>query len=181
LRLTSPAAAIEQGVGLVPSDRGVALCLPLSIRDNLTLASLRPLSRGGIVDRRRQAALIDEVMTSLRVRARSAGQAVETLSGGNQQKVLLGRVLARHPRLLLLYDATRGVDVSTKAEIFNLMDEQAAAGVGILFHSTDVTELIAMCDRVVVMHDGSVRAELSGDELTRKRIIGAAVGGAGDE
>ena len=181
LRLNSPAAAIEQGIGLVPSDRGLALCLPLSIRDNVTLGSLGTLSRAGLVDRRRQTAMVGDVMTSLRVRARTAGQAVETLSGGNQQKVLLGRVLARHPRLLLLYDATRGVDVGTKAEIFRLMDEQATAGVGILFYSTDVTELITMCDRVIVMHDGRVRAQLAGGELTQERILGAAIGGAGDE
>jgi ribose transport system ATP-binding protein len=176
LHLSSPAAAIEQGVGLVPSDRGLALCLPLSIRDNITLATLSELSKAGLVDRRRQGAVVDEVMRSLRVRARTTAQPVETLSGGNQQKVLIGRVLTRRPRLLLMYDATRGVDVGTKAEIFRLMDEQAGAGVGILFHSTDVTELMAMCDRVIVMHDGSVRAELAGDELTREKIVGAAVG-----
>jgi ABC-type sugar transport system ATPase subunit len=181
LRLGSPAAAIEQGVGLVPSDRGLALCLPLSIRDNVALGSLGSLSRFGLVDRQRQATIVGDVMTSLRVRARTPGQAVETLSGGNQQKVLLGRVLARRPRLLLMYDATRGVDVGTKAEIFRLMDEQAGAGVGILFYSTDVTELMTTCERVIVMHDGRVRAELAGGELTQERIVGAAIGGAGHE
>jgi ribose transport system ATP-binding protein len=181
LRLSSPAAALEQGVGLVPSDRGLALCLPLSIRDNVALGNLGALSRGGLVDRGRQASIVGEVMTSLRVRARTPSQAVDTLSGGNQQKILLGRVLARGPRLLLMYDATRGVDVGTKAEIFRLMDEQAAAGVGILFYSTDVTELMTMCERVIVMHDGRVRAELAGDDLTQERIVGAAVGSSGHE
>jgi len=179
LQLKSPAAAIEQGIGLVPSDRGLSLCLPLSIRDNVALGNLSALSRFGVVDRAREGAIAADVMTSLRVRARTAGQGVETLSGGNQQKVLLGRVLARHPRLLLMYDATRGVDVGTKAEIFHLMDEQAERGVGILFYSTDLTELTAMCNRVIVMHDGRVRVALTGDDLTQERIVGAAIGGGG--
>jgi ribose transport system ATP-binding protein len=181
LKLSSPAAALDQGVGLVPSDRGLALCLPLSIRDNIALGNLGTLSHAGLVDRRRQAEIVSEVMTSLRVRARTPAEPVENLSGGNQQKILLGRVLARRPRLLLMYDATRGVDVGTKAEIFRLMDEQADGGVGILFYSTDVAELMTMCERVIVMHDGRVRAQLAGEDLTQARIVGAAVGGAGDE
>ncbi|HMK22537.1 MAG TPA: sugar ABC transporter ATP-binding protein [Terriglobales bacterium] len=177
LRLGSPAAAIAQGVGLVPHDRGLALCLSLSIRDNLTLGSLRAISRFGLIIREKESRIVHRAMTALRVRARGARTIVETLSGGNQQKVLLGRVLALQPKLLLLYDATRGVDVGTKAEIFNLIREQARAGVAILFYSTDVTELIAMCHRVVVLHDGSVRAELSGIAVTEQNIIAAAIGG----
>jgi ribose transport system ATP-binding protein len=86
-------------------------------------------------------------------------------------------VLTSQPRLLLMYDATRGVDVGTKAEIFHLMRQQAEAGVAILYYSTDAAELTAMCDRVVVLHDGRIRAQLSGADLTQERIIAAAIGG----
>jgi ribose transport system ATP-binding protein len=158
----------------------MALCLPLTIRDNLTLGSLDTVARFGLVSSARETALARSVMSRLNVRARGPGQVVETLSGGNQQKILLGRVLERHPRLLLMYDATRGVDVGTKAEIFNLMHEQAAEGVAILYYSTDSTELLATCDRVIVMHDGGVRATLMGGELTQERILSASLGGASD-
>jgi ribose transport system ATP-binding protein len=178
LALRSPAAAIEQGVGLVPHDRGLALCLPLSIRDNLTLGSIDSISRFGLIDRDRERALVQRAMSSLRVRARGARTLVETLSGGNQQKVLLGRVLSLDPSLLLLYDATRGVDVGTKAEIFHLVRQQADAGVAILFYSTDVAELIALSDRIVVLHDGRIRAELLGDDISEEKVIEAVIGSA---
>jgi ribose transport system ATP-binding protein len=177
LKLRSPTAAKRYGIGLVPEDRSLALCLPLSIRDNLTLGSFETVSRFGMVSRGRETAMVTRVMTNLHVRAQSGGQVVETLSGGNQQKVLLGRVLEANPRLLLLYDATRGVDVGTKAEIFALMHAQADAGVAVLYYSTDATELLTNCDRVIVMHDGAIRATLAGEALTHEGIISAAVGG----
>jgi ribose transport system ATP-binding protein len=178
VRPRNPAIAMREGIGLVPHDRGLALCLPLSIRDNIGLGALDRISRFGLIDRAREAAIVKSATDALRVRARSARQAVETLSGGNQQKVLLGRVLARRPRLLLMYDATRGVDIGTRSEIFQLMRAQADDGVGILYYSTDVSELIALCDRVVVIHDGGLRAELRGEALSKERIIAAAIGGA---
>jgi ribose transport system ATP-binding protein len=177
LRLTSPATAMHQGVGLVPEDRSLALCLPLSIRANLTLGTFDMVARGGLVSPRREAALAARVIKRLKVRATSSSQPVEALSGGNQQKVLLGRVLERGPRLLLMYDATRGVDVGTKADIFKLMHEQADQGVAILCYSTDATELLSACDRVIVMHDGRLHATLEGDEMTHERILSAALGG----
>jgi ABC-type sugar transport system ATPase subunit len=181
VRLGSPAAAIKRGIGLVPHDRGLALCLSLSIRDNLVLSSLQTISRYGVILRHKESSLVARAMTTLHVRARGPRTIVETLSGGNQQKVLLGRILALHPQLLLLYDATRGVDVGTKAELFHLIEEQAHAGVAILFYSTDVTELIALCHRVIVLHDGLISAELSGDAINEQEIIAAAIGGRRDD
>jgi ribose transport system ATP-binding protein len=176
-RSRSPQAAMRHGIGLVPHDRGLALCLPLTIRDNISVGALDRISRFGLIDRARESEIVNATMKSLRVRAGSSRQAVETLSGGNQQKVLLGRVLARRPRLLLMYDASRGVDIGTRSEIFDLMRAQAVDGVGILYYSTDVGELIGLCDRVIVIHDGALRAELSGEALTKERIIAAAIGG----
>ena len=181
LHVRSPSAAIHRGVGLVPHDRGLALCPSLAIRDNLTLGSLRAISRFGLISRDRESAIVRQAFATLRIRARSGRTIVETLSGGNQQKVLLGRVLALQPKLLLMYDPTRGVDVGTKAEIFHLIREQARTGVAILFYSTDVTELTTLCQRVLVLHDGRVRAELSGDNVTEEAIIAAAIGGTPGE
>jgi ABC-type sugar transport system ATPase subunit len=108
---------------------------------------------------------------------RNLRQDVAALSGGNQQKVILARVLAQRPSLLLMYDATRGVDVGTKAEIYRLMREQCESGTSILFYSTDVVELVNMSDRVIVLHDGQIRAHLEGVEITESRIVAESVGG----
>ena len=113
----------------------------------------------------------------MQVTMRTARQEVSALSGGNQQKVLLGRVISRAPRLLLMFDATRGVDVGTKTEIYGLMREECARGAAILFYSTDAAELANLSDRVLVIHDGRLRADLAGAELTEARIIAASVGG----
>ena len=104
-------------------------------------------------------------------------QEAAALSGGNQQKIILGRVLAQRPSLLLMYDATRGVDVGTKAEIYRLMRAQCEQGTSILFYSTDVAELVNLADRVIVLHDGRIRAELDGEEITESRIVAESVGG----
>ena len=117
----------------------------------------------------------------LSIKLRDACQEVSALSGGNQQKVLLARALSQRPKLLLMFDATRGVDVGTKSEIYALMRDLCGAGVTILFYSTDVFELASMSDRVVVMHDGRVRAELEGAEITEGNIVGASVGGRGPQ
>jgi ribose transport system ATP-binding protein len=176
---TSPASALAAGIALVPEDRAAeGLCLALGIRDNLVLSSLRAISRIGFINRARERALVDEAVAELQITMRDPRDTVSALSGGNQQKVLLARVLARKPALLLLYDATRGVDVGTKAEIYRLMREQAAAGVAVLFYSSDAAELANLADRVLVMHDGRIAAQLTG-EIVEEDIVAAAVGGRG--
>ncbi|ADB51163.1 sugar ABC transporter ATP-binding protein [Conexibacter woesei] len=177
LRPSSPAQALDAGVALVPEDRAAeGLCLTLGVRDNVSLGNLRRISRLGLVDRGRERALVGDAVRELQIKVADVRDPVGGLSGGNQQKVLLGRVLARSPRLLLLYDATRGVDVGTKSEIYRLMREQAEAGVGVLFYSSDAAELANLADRVLVLHDGVVRAQLTG-EITEEEIVAAAVGG----
>jgi ribose transport system ATP-binding protein len=174
----SPSQALSAGIALVPEDRASeGLCLALSIRDNISLGNLSRVSRYSLISARRERQLVRNAVESLHILLRDPRQEANSLSGGNQQKVLLGRILAGQPDLLLLYDATRGVDVGTKSEIYQLMLEQCARGVGILFYSTDASELANMADRVVVMHDGTIRARLAGAELTEERIIAAAVGG----
>jgi ribose transport system ATP-binding protein len=176
----SPSQALASGIALVPEDRASeGLCLALSVRDNISLGNLGSVSSGTLISSRRERQLVRAAIESLHIALRHPRQEANALSGGNQQKVLLARVLAGEPDLMLMYDATRGVDVGTKTEIYQLMHEQCARGVGILFYSTDASELANMADEVVVLHDGTIRARLSGADLTEERIIAAAVGGGG--
>jgi ABC-type sugar transport system ATPase subunit len=178
VRLRHPRAALDAGIALIPEDRATeGLCMTLSIRDNISLGSLTELSSGGLVNPTRERRVLDSAVSKLRIALKDVRQEVAALSGGNQQKVILARVLAQKPSLLLMYDATRGVDVGTKAEIYRLMREQCDAGNSILFYSTDAQELVNMADRVVVLHDGRIRAHLEGVEITESRIVAESVGG----
>ena len=178
VRLRHPRAALDAGIALIPEDRASeGLCMTLSIRDNISLGSLPAITEAGFVSPKKERGLIAFAVSQLNVAMKNVRQEVAALSGGNQQKVILGRVLAQRPSLLLLYDATRGVDVGTKAEIYRLMRDQCDKGTSILFYSTDVAELVNMADRVVVLHDGHIRAHLEGVEITESRIIAESVGG----
>lgn len=178
VKLRDPVDALRARIALIPEDRSTeGLCLSLSIRDNIALGNLDRISTAGVISTGRERSLVDRVVSSMKVKMRTARQEVSALSGGNQQKVLLGRVISRAPRLLLMFDATRGVDVGTKTEIYGLMRDECARGAAILFYSTDTAELANLSDRVLVIHDGTLRAELAGDDLTEERIISASVGG----
>ncbi len=164
------------GVALVPEDRKTeGLLLPLPVRENLTLASLDRLRRLLLVDRARERGLVSRMVERLRIKVASPSRPVGTLSGGNQQKVVLGKWLATEPRLLLLMDPMRGIDVGTKQELYRLTRELADKGAGILFYSTDYDELIGMCDRVLILYRGRCRRELTGPEITETNIVGAAL------
>jgi ribose transport system ATP-binding protein len=178
VRLRHPRAALDAGIALIPEDRASdGLCMTLSIRENISVGSLPKISSWGLVNRAKESKLLASAVSQLNVAMKNLRQEVSALSGGNQQKVILARVLAQEPSLLLMYDATRGVDVGTKAEIYRLMREQCEGGRSILFYSTDVVELVNMSDRVVVLHDGQIRAELRGAEITESRIVAESVGG----
>jgi ribose transport system ATP-binding protein len=178
LAARAPRAAIAAGLVLVPEDRKrQGLVLGLSVADNLGLAALRAdRARLGFVDRRRQRALVDEQMRRLRVKAAGPRQPVQLLSGGNQQKVVLGKVLALRPRVLLLDEPTRGIDVGAKQEIHELIEALAAEGVAILFASSEMTEIIGLADRVLVLHEGALRGELARTELSEEAILQLATG-----
>jgi ribose transport system ATP-binding protein len=178
VRLRHPRAALDAGIALIPEDRASdGLCMTLSIRENISVGNLPKISSWGLVNRAKESKLLASAVSQLNVAMKNLRQEVSALSGGNQQKVILARVLAQEPSLLLMYDATRGVDVGTKAEIYRLMREQCESGRSILFYSTDVVELVNMSDRVVVLHDGQIRAELHGAEITESRIVAESVGG----
>ncbi|MGE6781844.1 sugar ABC transporter ATP-binding protein [Ensifer adhaerens] len=174
----SPAQARRNGIGmaLIPEDRKTeGLMLPMTVRDNLSLASLDRLTRGGIIDRVKEESAIDRMMTLLAIKAENIDAPVGALSGGNQQKVVIAKWLMRQPRIVLLNDPTRGIDVGTKQEIYQLLRRLAEAGAAILFYSTDYAELIGCCDRVLVLYDGAVKRELAGSEITERALIASAL------
>jgi ribose transport system ATP-binding protein len=178
VRIGSPADAIAAGVLLVPEDRRLhGLVLPESVGFNLSLPNLDRLGALLGVNRRAENALHRTWIDRLRVKTPSAAQPVGLLSGGNQQKVVYGKWLAREPRVLILDEPTRGVDVGAKAEIYALIDELAGKGVAVWMITSDMEELLGMSDRVVVMHEGRVAGELAGAALTEEAVMRLATGG----
>jgi ribose transport system ATP-binding protein len=177
----SDAKRPEIGMALIPEDRKTeGLMLPMSVRDNLSFAALGQLSRWGIVDRGAERAAVERIMRLLAVRSDGTEPAAGSLSGGNQQKLVIGKWLMTAPRIILLNDPTRGIDVGTKQEIYQLLRQLASSGAAILFYSTDYDELIGCCDRVLVMYDGAIRRELVGAEITEHALISSALNiGAG--
>lgn len=176
LRLGDPGRAIDAGIVHLPGDRhreGLLLSLP--VRENLTLLALGSLARLGIVDGRAQAAMAEERVAALGVRTPSIGSLVADLSGGNQQKILIGRSLLASPRLLLADEPTRGVDMGARVDVYRLLRASAAAGQGIVVLSSDALELQGLCDRVLVFSRGRVVEELRGERVTEAAITAAAV------
>jgi len=179
LALYSPADAIAAGIYLVPEDRRFqGLVLPASVRDNISLPSLDRLSRLGIVARRQEQELALRMCKQLNVRTPSTSQTVALLSGGNQQKVVLAKWLCRAPRVLILDEPTRGVDVGAKSEIYALMDQLACAGMAVLMISSDLEEILGMSDRVLVMHEGRLAGELPRAGLSEEAVMRLATGGS---
>jgi ribose transport system ATP-binding protein len=176
--ISSPRHALigREGIALVPEDRrGQGLLLSKSVRENLTLSVIKRFSDKGLLSAPKEAALVKEMVDFLRIKASSGEQLAETLSGGNQQKVIFGKMLLTEARVLLLYDPTRGVDVGTKGEIFQLMRDLAAKGYAILFYSSDMPELVHVADRVMVLSNGRAAAMLEGERLSEEGILRAAV------
>ncbi|GAA6179737.1 sugar ABC transporter ATP-binding protein [Shimia sp. NS0008-38b] len=172
----SPSACKNAAMALVPEDRKTeGLMLSLSIADNLLLPNYSGVSRGALIDANLAAREIDDAIAKLQIKTSSPAVAVETLSGGNQQKVVIAKWLALNPDVILLNDPTRGIDVGTKQEIYSLIRDLANAGKAILLYSTDYAELIGCCDRVSIMYDGLVVSELQGAQLTEQAIVAASL------
>jgi ribose transport system ATP-binding protein len=177
----SPTARIRAGVGLVSEDRkGEGLAQRETIVDNATYSRLAPYSRFGWLNLERRRAAVQDWMRRLNVKASSPDVTVEHLSGGNQQKVALVRILHQDADVLLLDEPTRGIDVGTKAEIYRLMATQAAEGKAIIFVSSYFNELLGVCDRVGVMVRGRLREIRPADRWTSDSILRCALGGEGE-
>ena len=174
----SPIAAIRAGLALAPEDRKLqGLVIEMTVRENLSLAALRRDQRpGGFLDFGKERAISEEMVERMGVKTPGDDQVVRYLSGGNQQKVVLGKWLAMKPKLLLLDEPTRGIDVGAKREIYALMEELASSGVAILFVSSEMEEILGMADRAIVMHEGRITGELSREELTEENVMQLATG-----
>ena len=174
LRTGSVATAMRAGIVLLPEDRKADGILPdLSVRENIVLAALPRLSSAGLVSRRRQESIVDTFMKRLRIKAASPDQRVGELSGGNQQKVLLARLLCMQPKVLLLDEPTRGIDVGAKAEVQALVDELAKDGLGVVLISSEFDEVVEGSDAIVVLREGKVVTRLEGDEVSETALLAA--------
>lgn len=171
--ITSPHRAMQHGMALLTEDRKeTGLFLALSVSENMEMAVLRDgYTHGGFVARHRLAHECDDMTTLLRIKTPDLEERIGNLSGGNQQKVLIGRWLMTHPRILILDEPTRGIDVGAKAEIHRLVSRLAADGVAILMISSELPEVIGMSDRILVMHEGRITGELSREAATQVRIM----------
>jgi rhamnose transport system ATP-binding protein len=178
VQITKPAQAMRHGIAYVSEDRrSLGLSLPMSIAANITLPTLhRYLTPIGLLRRRAEASAAEEYRRRLSIRAPSVEVEVSRLSGGNQQKVMLSKWLNTKPRLLILDEPTRGIDVGAKAEVHQMIDDLAAEGIAIILISSDLPEVLAMSDRVLVMREGRQAGVFSRREATQERILAAAMG-----
>lgn len=178
VRPRTPRDAIGLGIGLVPEDRKtLGLILNMVVRENTTLANLDALSRLGVIHRRREREVAERYVSDLHIRTPGIEQEVRNLSGGNQQKVVLAKWLFTQSSLLIFDEPTRGIDVGSKVEIYELMNDLVARGAAILMISSELPELLGMSDRVLVMHEGRLAGELSREHATQERVMHLATGG----
>jgi ABC-type sugar transport system ATPase subunit len=179
--IRSPLDAITHGIAMTPEDRRLRGLVPmLPVRTNLSLRALRALSRVGFIRGLRERTEVERIIQALAIHTRSQTVEVSTLSGGNQQKVLIGRWLMVPPRVLILDEPTRGIDVGAKAEVHAIIDRLARDGLAVLLISSELPEILGMSDRIVVMRDGTVAGEVTRQEASEERIMTIAAGGAAE-
>jgi ribose transport system ATP-binding protein len=181
VKIDSPQKAIALGMGFVPEERTTqGLFLGMAVRPNITISALDKVSRLGFVNFREASRLAQDYVSRLDIRTPSLRQKVRNLSGGNQQKVVLAKWLSLNPKVLILDEPTRGIDVGAKAEIHALMSQLAKQGVGIIMISSELPEVLGISDRILVMHEGRVAAEFQRDEASQDEIMLYATGGEGN-
>lgn len=177
VQIKSPQVAMERGLFYVPEERqSQGLILPFPIESNITLSILDRVTRLGFLSQSSEREVADKFAGSLSIRGAELSDPVDRLSGGNQQKVVVAKSLAREPSILLLDEPTRGIDVGAKSEIYRLIDDLAKDGKAVLLISSELEEVLSMSDRIVVMREGRVAGELTGEEATQEKIMAAATG-----
>ncbi|HEL0550865.1 TPA: sugar ABC transporter ATP-binding protein [Streptococcus equi subsp. zooepidemicus] len=178
IQVTNPVQAIRAGIGFLTEDRKEeGLILDFSIKDNMTLPSHKDFSKNGFFDDKISRDFVQKMIDRLRIKSGRPEMVVGNLSGGNQQKVVLAKWIGIAPKVLILDEPTRGVDVGAKREIYQLMNELAERGVPILLVSSDLPEVLGVSDRIVVMHEGRITGELSRGEATQEKVMQLATGG----
>jgi ribose transport system ATP-binding protein len=172
LKTGSPAASVSRGVGLLAEDRKADGIIPtMSVKDNITLAASRSVAKWGFVSKSKVESLVGEYVERLQIKLTDLGQSVAQLSGGNQQKVLLARLLCSDPDVVLLDEPTRGIDVGAKAEIQRLIDELAAEGLAVILISSELEDVIEGSNRVFVLKEGVIVGELAGDDISEDAVL----------
>ena len=170
---------MDAGIALVPEERrSQGVILSASIQDNIALANIPAVSSMGLVSGARIADITRRGMLDLQIKARGPRQSVGELSGGNQQKVVLAKMLARKPKVLLMDEPTRGIDVGTKAEIYRLIRELAAGGTTVVAVSSELPELIGMSDRIIIMHEGQISGEVQAEDANDELLLSYCYGKA---
>lgn len=178
VQIKNPADAIKNGIGFVTEDRkGQGLVLDMSVRENLTLPNLKKISAKSLIVKKKELQFVDRLISLLRIKTSGREQNVKSLSGGNQQKVVLGKWIGIEPKLLILDEPTRGVDVGAKKEIYEIMNKLTEKGVSIIMVSSELPEILGMSDRIMVIHEGKIAAVFPREEATQEKIMTAATGG----
>jgi len=176
IEIRSVQDAMRAGIALIPEDRKrQGLVLGMSVRENISMASIRRVMRGLRISRKLENALAKEFIQSLRIMTPDQQREVRNLSGGNQQKVVIAKWLATNADILILDEPTRGVDVGAKAEIYKLLNGFTAQGKGVIMISSEMPEVLGMCDRVVVFRDGAINGEFTRDEVTQEKLLDRAI------
>ena len=182
LTIRSPMDAIDSGICLIPEDRKLlGLVLPMCVRENISMSLLKRISTAGVVNSSKEGSVVKQYMSELRIKATGPEQLVKNLSGGNQQKVVLSKWLAMDPKVLILDEPTRGIDVGAKQEIYKIMVDLVRKGKTIIMISSDMEELIGMSDRMVILYEGKVTGILEKDEFSQERILKKSEGSDYDE
>lgn len=178
----TPKGSMRRGLAFLTEDRREeGLLMDASVAENVALVALRSFAGGGVVRKSALQKAVGKIVEALKIKSsKPEMQMVKSLSGGNQQKVVLGKWLLNEPEIFILDEPTRGIDVGAKYEIYRLINELAERGAGVLLISSEVEELIGMCDRILVMHDGRIQASYGRSEFDREKILRSALGGAGD-
>jgi ribose transport system ATP-binding protein len=176
VHFNSPLDAISHGLALAPEDRkGEGLVLEMTVAENASLASLAQVERFGLVNETAEHRLVERFIQRFQVKTPSLHQVIRNLSGGNQQKVILGKWLATQPKVLLLDEPTRGIDINAKSEIYKLIDEMARGGLAVIVVSSELPEILTVSDRIAVLCEGRKTAEFSRSEATDEKIMTAAL------
>ncbi|MWV43037.1 ATP-binding cassette domain-containing protein [Paenibacillus sp. HJL G12] len=176
--IKKPVDAVELGIGFITEDRkDEGLILDFSVRDNMVLPSLNSFTSKGIISSQKEKVFVDALIKRLQIKTHTSETAAGNLSGGNQQKVVIAKWVGIGPKLLILDEPTRGVDVGAKREIYQLMNELTGHGVAIIMVSSELPEVLGMSDRIVVVHEGHITGELSNEEATQEKIMTLATGG----
>lgn len=176
VKFKSAADAIKAGLALVPEDRKKdGLILGLDVKTNISLSSLEKMKKSGLLNNKSELALADKYIKSLKIKTPSEKQKVKNLSGGNQQKIVIAKCLATQPKVLMLDEPTRGIDINAKNEIYKLIAELAASGLGIIMVSSELPEIMAVANRILVMADGTITATFNAKEATEDNILKAAI------